>query len=61
VRDGLRPEEDLEEQFLAHLSRGVHLLWSRAKNLEDLTPLIEKARAMAGRYETDADRDDDTT
>ena len=51
VRDGLDPERDMEEQLVAHLSRGVHLLWSRAKNLEDIAPILAKARQVADKYE----------
>jgi DNA sulfur modification protein DndE len=40
-RDGFDLEEDLENQFKAHLSRGVHLVYQRLKSLEDLAPMIE--------------------
>lgn len=40
VQDGLDPEEDLEAQFKAHLSRGVGLLYQRLKSVGDLTEMV---------------------
>lgn len=44
LEDGLDVEADLEEQFKAHLSRGVLLLYRRLKNLEDLSDLMLEAQ-----------------
>ena len=41
-KDELRIPEDVEEQFRAHLNRGVLLLFQRVKNLSDLCRLIEE-------------------
>lgn len=48
VKDRLDLETDLEEQFKAHLSRGVLLLYQRLKKLEDLDDLIVEAQRRAG-------------
>jgi DNA sulfur modification protein DndE len=40
VQDGMDTEVHLEEQFKAHLSRGVLLLYQRLKKLEDLAALV---------------------
>ena len=42
TQDNLDIEKDLEEQFKAHLSRGVLLLYQRLKGLKDLTNMIEE-------------------
>jgi DNA sulfur modification protein DndE len=47
VQDGLDVEEDLEEQFLAHLSRGVLNLYSRIDEVEDIADLVTNARRKA--------------
>jgi len=47
VQDGLDVEEDLEEQFLAHLSRGVLNLYSRIDEVEDIADLVNNARRKA--------------
>ena len=47
VADELDPEEQLEEQFKAHLSRGVLLLYQRLRNLEDLATLVADAQRRA--------------
>lgn len=44
ARDGLDPEQELESQFRAHLSRGVMLLSQRLKTLADLAGLITEAQ-----------------
>lgn len=44
VQDGLDPEEHLEEQFKAHLSRGVGLLYQRLKKLEDIADIVSEAQ-----------------
>ena len=48
VQDELNPEVHLEEQFKAHLSRGVLLLYQRLKRLEDLATLVAEAQQRAG-------------
>ena len=48
VADDLDPEEELETQFKAHLSRGVLLLYQRLKRLEDLATLVAGAQKRAG-------------
>lgn len=48
VQDELDPNENLEEQFKAHLSRGVLLLFQRLKKLEDLATLVAEAQRRAG-------------
>jgi DNA sulfur modification protein DndE len=47
IQDGLDVEEKLEEQFLAHVSRGVLNLYSRIDNLEDIADIVQKARRKA--------------
>lgn len=48
--DKLDLEKELDDQFLAHLSRGVLLLYSRMKSLEDLSTLVHKAQKRAGTH-----------
>lgn len=45
INDGLRVPEDLEEQFRAHLNRGVLLLFTRVKHLNDLCRLVEEVQS----------------
>lgn len=40
AQDGLDVEEHLEDQFKAHISRGVILLYQRVKSLEQLASLV---------------------
>lgn len=40
AQDGIDSETHLEEQFKAHLSRGVSLLYQRLKSVADLATLI---------------------
>lgn len=40
-RDGL-PEGELEDQFKAHINRGVLLLGQRVKSLEDINRLVQE-------------------
>lgn len=47
LEDGLDVETDLEDQFKAHLSRGVLLLYRRLRNLEDLAELVTEAQKKA--------------
>jgi len=42
-QDGLPLPNSLEDQFMAHLNRGVLLLFQRMKHLSDLNRLIEEA------------------
>ena len=41
-QDGLRIPEDLDEQFRAHLNRGIILLFQRMKYISDLSRLVEE-------------------
>lgn len=41
--DGL-PEAELEDQFRAHIKRGVMLLGQRVKSLEDINRLVQEFR-----------------
>lgn len=43
-QDGLDVETHLEDQFKAHLSRGVMLLYQRVRTTADLAELIEGAQ-----------------
>jgi DNA sulfur modification protein DndE len=45
-KDGLDPEKDLDEQFAAHLGRGVILLFDRVKNLRELKRAFEPGRLL---------------
>ena len=45
--DGLDPVEDLESQFKAHLSRGVEILNTRVKRLEDIGELMPPSFSKA--------------
>ncbi|HEX8147787.1 MAG TPA: DNA sulfur modification protein DndE [Pyrinomonadaceae bacterium] len=47
TQDGLAIEEHLEDQFKAHLSRGVLLLAKRLRNLADIADLISEAEQRA--------------
>jgi DNA sulfur modification protein DndE len=47
TQDELDPDIYLEEQFKAHLSRGVLLIYQRLKKLEDLAALVAEARLQA--------------
>lgn len=40
IRDNLDPDKDLMPQFKAHLNRGVMMLFSRVKDLNDVYDLI---------------------
>lgn len=51
LEDGLDVDTELEEQFKAHLSRGVLLLYRRLKNLEDLSELVAEAQKRASLLE----------
>lgn len=42
-QDGMQVQEVLEEQFRAHVNRGVILLFQRMKHLSDLRRLVEEA------------------
>lgn len=43
MEDGI-PENEFEEQFRAHLNRGVLLLGQRVKNVEDINRLVQNFR-----------------
>lgn len=47
TQDGLEVEEHLEDQFKAHLSRGVLLLAKRLRNLADIDDLVSEAELRA--------------
>ena len=40
--EGKNFENDIETEFKAHISRGIHLIYQRFKSLEDLAPMIEQ-------------------
>ena len=42
-KDGLS-EDELEDQFRAHINRGVMLLGQRVKSLEDINRLVQELR-----------------
>lgn len=43
AHDGMSDEHALEEQFRAHVNRGVLLLYGRVKHLGDLARLVQEA------------------
>lgn len=43
ISDGLDIEQELEQQFKAHISRGVSLLAQRVKTLSDVADLVARA------------------
>lgn len=47
AQDGLDVEKKLQEQFLAHLSRGVLNLYSRIDEVEDIADLVMSVRRKA--------------
>ncbi len=47
VDDGLDPVAEMENQFKAHLCRGVLLLYQRIKTLADLPRLVTEAQHKA--------------
>lgn len=44
--DGLDLNEDLEDQFRAHVNRGVLMLYQRVKHLSDLNRLVQEGLNM---------------
>lgn len=48
LKDELDVEEQLEDQFKAHLSRGVLLLAKRLRTTADIADLVEEAEQRAG-------------
>jgi DNA sulfur modification protein DndE len=46
IKDGLNLETDLDEQFAAHLGRGVILLFDRVKNLRELRRAFEPSFSL---------------
>lgn len=67
IQDGLDPEKDLMPQFKAHLNRGVAMLFSRVKDLNDIYDLIphsltgEKGVRKQPRGQKESDSDDEDT
>ena len=49
VQDRLDVEANLEDQFKAHLSRGVLLLYQRVKDIKDLATLVKAQLARPRR------------
>lgn len=47
AHDGLDLERELEDQFRAHVNRGVLLLYNRVKHLSDLSRLIQEVAPTA--------------
>lgn len=45
--DGLDLEHELEDQFRAHVNRGVLLLYNRVKHLSDLSRLVQEVTPPA--------------
>lgn len=45
-KEGLSTE-DLESQFIAHVNRGVILLFQRAKNINDIIRLVDEAQTFS--------------
>ena len=58
LQDGITDEEQIAEQFKAHIDRGVLLLYKRVRSLNDLAQLmprhIKKEVASANREVTDS-------
>lgn len=52
--DGLDLDSDLEEQFRAHLNRGVFQLFNRVKDLSDLEVLLPAHVAQQAQPDEDA-------
>ena len=48
AKDNLDLEEDFEDQFVAHLSRGIILLYDRVKNLRELLKRVLDPMGAAG-------------
>jgi DNA sulfur modification protein DndE len=44
IHDGLDPEKDLLTQFKAHVNRGISMLFSRVKSLDDIYELVASAQ-----------------
>lgn len=47
VHDGIDIDSQLEEQFRAHVNRGVLILYNRMKNISDLARLLPKAQGTS--------------
>jgi len=45
-KDNLKIPENLDEQFRAHINRGVILLFQRVKSLNDLCRLVEETNSI---------------
>jgi len=48
VLDGLDIDTELDEQFKAHINRGVMLLYQRLKKIEDLSDIVCDVHKRAG-------------
>ena len=44
VEDGLDLGDNFEDQFKAHIGRGVHLIYQRIKSLEDIGDMIQRVQ-----------------
>jgi DNA sulfur modification protein DndE len=55
--DGLDVVQDLAAQFAGHLNRGVSLLYTRLKTLNDLHELIPNNRVQLGRETSNLDEE----
>lgn len=42
-QDGITQPEEIEEQFKAHINRGILLLFQRMKDISDLSRLVDEA------------------
>ena len=47
IHDGIDIDSQLEEQFRAHVNRGVLILYNRMKNISDLARLLPKAQGTS--------------
>ena len=47
IHDGLDPEKDLLTQFKAHVNRGISMLFSRVKSLDDIYELVASAQSSS--------------
>ena len=49
IDDDIDVDEELEEQFKAHLNRGIMLLYQRLKKIEDLADIVAGAQKKLNR------------
>jgi len=52
LQDNLDIKQDLEEQFMAHLNRGIMLLYQRLKRLEDLADMVLETQTKLVNYKS---------